>query len=185
MKPILKLVVLLLLTQTTTAQSLDYISVKKKNGRTVKNVYAGSTVLLQTVQGTYWQGPVESIRNDSLYLTIYDVRTYATVWGTRMRDTISRYILGLHYNEIARIHLNKRLSFVERTGGTLLMLGGGGYFAVNVLNGAFFNEPITEKKNLTKLGIAVGTFGLGYLMNKLFSTDGFSKKKHQIVYVDL
>lgn len=185
MKPLLKLVVILLLAQTTTAQSLDYLSVRKKNGRVLKNIYAGGSILMQTKDGSYLQGPVEAIRNDSLYVMLYDVRVYATIWGSRVRDTVSRTLIGVNHKDIARIHLSKRSSFAQRATGPLLMLGGGGYFAVNVLNGAFFNQPITDKRNLKTLGIAAGAFGLGYLIQKLFSTDGFSKKKHQIVYVDL
>lgn len=185
MKPTLKLIALLLLAQSTTAQSLDYISIRKKNGRVVKNVYTSSNVLLQTTDGNYWQGPVEAIRHDSIFLKIYDIRMYPTIWGSQMRDTVSRYLLGLHYQDISRIHLNKRSSFVQRSGGPLLMLGGAGYFAVNVLNGTFFNQPILDKRNLKTLGIAAGVFGVGYLIQKLFAGDGFSKKNHRIVYVDL
>lgn len=75
--------------------------------------------------------------------------------------------------------------FFQRSAGPLLMLGGGAYLAVNVLNGAFYELPITDRKNLRRIGAAVGAFGLGYLLKKLFASDGFSKKGDKIVYVDL
>lgn len=185
MKSILKLGLLLLLAQNLSAQSLDYISIRKKNNRVVKNIYSGSQVLLQTTDNSYLHGPVEAIRHDSLYVRIFDVRTYATVWGTRVKDTISNTLIGLHKTDIKRVHLGKRTSFLQRTGGPLLMLGGAGYTALNLLNGAFLNEPIADKQNRKRLGIAAGLFGVGFLLQKLFATDGFSKESHRLVYVDL
>lgn len=184
MKPLLLLLFSCTI-QTTFSQSLDYISIRKKNGRVVKNIYTGSNVLLQTVDGSYLQGPVNLVRNDSLFLTIYDIRLYPTMWGSIVRDTIAKILIGIHHKDIKRVHLNKRTTFVQRTAGPLLMLGGAGYLAVNVLNGAVFDLPITDSRNVKRLSIAAGMFGIGYLIQKLFASDGFSKKKHQILYVDL
>lgn len=167
------------------AQSLDYISVRKKNGRVVKNFYSGSTILLETHGGGYFQGPISAIRNDSLFVTIYDVRLFPTTFGSYIKDTISIVVMGFATREIKRIQLNQKSSFIQRTGAPLLMLGGAGFFAVNVLNGAFFNRSVTDPENLRNLGISVGAFGLGYLIRKLFSNDGFTKSSHRIMYVDL
>ncbi|HEX8314621.1 MAG TPA: hypothetical protein VF609_06505 [Flavisolibacter sp.] len=185
MKPLLLSFLLSLFIQNSFAQSLDYISIRKKNGRVIKNIYNGSHVLLQTVDGSYLQGPVNAIRNDSIFLTIYDIRLYQTIWGSIIRDTITSTLVGMHYKDIGRVHLNRRTTFVQRSMGPLLMLGGAGYLAVNVLNGALFDIPIADKQNLKRLGTAAGLFGIGYLIQKLFSSDGFSKKKHQVLYVDL
>lgn len=65
------------------------------------------------------------------------------------------------------------------------MLGGGGYLALNLLNGAVFRLPITDKKNLRTLGISGSALGVGYLLSKLLSSDGFTKKKHAVKYIDL
>jgi hypothetical protein len=184
MKPLL-LFCLLALAHTVFAQSLDYISIRKNNGRSLKNFYTGSTILFQTVDGSYLHGPIKAIRNDSVYITIYDVRYYPTIFGTTIKDTIAVYDAGVHCKEIKRIQINRRQSFLQRRAGPLLMLGGGGYFATNILNGAFFNQPVTGKDNLRRASTAAGAFGLGYLINKLFSSDGFSKKGHRIEYVDL
>ena len=171
--------------QTVFSQSLDYISVRKKNGRVIKNFYAGSPILLQLVDGSYLKVPIQAVRNDSLFVTLYDIRRFPTVFGSYVTDTIAVTILGLHHKEIKRIHLNKKKTFAERSLGPLLMLGGGGYVALNLLNGTIFRLPITDKKNLRTLGIAGGAFGLGYLFTKLFASDGFSKNKHEIRYIDL
>jgi hypothetical protein len=176
---------LFLFLQNATAQSLDYLSVRKKNGRVVKNVYAGSKVLLQTTNGAYLEGPVQTIRNDSIYITLYDVRLYRTQIGSVIRDTVTTSVLSVHYKDVSRVYLNKRSGSFQRTAGPLLMIGGAGFLTLNILNGALFNLPVTDSENLKTLGVAAGAFGLGYILQKLFASDGFSKKKHQLVYVDL
>lgn len=184
MKPPL-LILLILLVRSASAQSLDYISIRKQSGRAVNNIYAGSNVLVQLQNGQYLQGPVKTVKNDSLFVTLYDIRYYSTPWGTYVRDTITTTTAGVHYKDIKRVKLAHRRGFFQRASGPLLMIGGAGYLTLNVLNGALFDLPITDKKNVQRLGTAAGAFGLGFLLNKLFASDGFSKKKHQIVYVDL
>jgi hypothetical protein len=44
---------------------------------------------------------------------------------------------------------------------------------------------VTDRKNVKRISIAAGAFGLGLLFRKLFSSDGFTRKGHRIVYVDL
>jgi len=171
--------------QTVYSQSLDYISVRKKNGRVIKNFYAGSPIVLQLLDGSYLQGPIQAIRNDSLFVTLYDIRRFPTTFGSYITDTVSISLIGLHYNDIQRVQLVKKQSFAERSLGPLLMLGGGGYMALNLLNGAVFDLSITDKRNLRTLGISGGAFGLGFLFTKLFASDGFSKKRHRIQYIDL
>lgn len=184
MKPLLLFCALALL-QHSYAQSLDYISVRKKNGRVLKNFYTGSNILLQTTDGSYLEGPVEAVRNDSVFVKLYDIRRFPTIWGTYTIDTISTTVAGIRSEEIKRIHLNRRKSFFQRDVPPLLMIGGAGYLALNLLNGGLYNQSITDSKNIRRLETAAGAFGLGFLLNKLFSSDGFSKKSHRIIYVDL
>lgn len=184
MKPVV-IILLLFFSNSAAAQSLDYISVRKKNGQVIKNFYTGSAIVLQLTDGSYLQGPVQTIRNDSVYVMVYDIRLFATNWGTSVRDTIAATRVGIWHSDIGRIFLNRRRGFFERNTGPLLMIGGAGYLGLNLLNGAFYNQPTGNRKNLRKLGTAAGAFGLGYLLKKLFASDGFSKKSHQIVLVDL
>lgn len=184
MKPLL-LVFSFIYASIVSGQSLDYISVRKQNGQVIKNFYTGSNILLQLTNGSYLAGPVQAIRNDSVFVTIFDVRYYPTTWGTYVRDTIATIIAGMPFSEIRRVQLNRRRTFFQRSTGPLLMLGGGGYLVVNLLNGAFYDYPITDARNVRRISIAAGAAGLGYLFTRLFASDGFSKKKHQLVYVNL
>src|SRR5215218_2915444 len=185
MKPLLLLFCFLIALQNLSAQSPDYIAVRKKNGRTIKNFYAGSQILFQTNNGSYVQGPIKMIRNDTIFILLYDIRSFATNFGTLVRDTISVQTLAVNYKEIKRIGLSIRRNFLQRTVSPLLMIGGAGYFTLNLLNGTFFSSSVTSEEKLRTAGIAAGLFGIGYLINRLFSSDGFSKAKHKIVYVDL
>jgi hypothetical protein len=117
-----------------------------------------------------------------VYVTLYDIRYYPTPWGTYVKDTISTTNIGVPYKDIARIHLYKRQDFIKRKSGPILIIGGLGYIVLNVINGGLSGE---DSGNTKRLGIAAGAAGLGFLLKKLFLTDGFSKKKQQIVYVDL
>jgi hypothetical protein len=169
----------------TQAQSPDYISVRKKTGRVVKNFYTGSRITVQTKDGGYWEGPISAIRNDSIFLTIYDIRFYPTVFGTRMRDTAAVLPLGLSYNDLARVYLSVRQSFWQRSLPSLMMVGGAGYLSLNVLNGALFSLPLTDEKNLRKIGISAGALAAGFFLSKLFHSDGFSTSRHRLLYVKL
>jgi hypothetical protein len=176
---------LFLLSNFVASPSPDYISVRKKNGQAVKNFYTGSHIILQLKDRSYLAGPILDVRKDSVYVTLYDIRRYPTTWGTYVNDTISKTVAGLHYKEIWRISIHKRQDFIKRKSGPILMIGSAGYLILNILNGAFFDLPITDAKNVGKIGTALGAFGVGFLFSKLFTRDGFSNKKHKIVYVDL
>ena len=184
MKPLL-LVCLFFTCQYCFAQSLDYISVRKKNGTVIKNFFSGADIVLQTTYGSYLQGPIKTIRNDTVFVTIYDIRYLPTVFGTYVKDTISTAIVGVAKDEIARVLIQKRRNFLQRTIAPMAVIGGAGYFTLNLLNGTFFDKSVSANHKLKVLGISVGTFGVGYLIQKLFSSDGFSKKTHRIIYVDL
>lgn len=184
MKPLLVLF-LLCLSVLGAAQKLDYLSVRKSNGRVIKNFYAGSEIVLQTTENAYLQGPIRAVLHDTVFVTLYDVRMMPTVFGSFVRDTIAVSEAAVFYKDVKRIYLARRRNFWQRNAGSLLMIGGAGYVAVNVLNGAFYNQPLTDKRNTKILGLSVGAFGLGVLLKKVFASDGFTKKTHRIVYVNL
>ena len=185
MKPLLLILSFLFLHQAASAQSADYLSIRKKSGRVVKNFYAGGYIELITVDNSYIAGPIQAVRNDSLFVTIYDVRSSRTVWGSILRDTVTVQTVSLHNKDIKRIQLESESSAFQRLVPPIMMIGGAGYATLNVVNGVILNQSISGNRNLRRLGTAVGIFGLGFLLNKLFASDGFTKAKHRIVYVDL
>ena len=133
----------------------------------------------------YIEGTIQNIRNDSLFIMVYDIRTVLTRLGVTVVDTVSRHVEGFHYSDIERIKVYNYRRFVRGKVDKLLMIGGAGYFGLNLVNGAYLQEPLTSRQNLQSLGISIGAFGLGWVIKKFFPVNRFSRRKHKIVYIKL
>lgn len=125
------------------------------------------------------------LQHDTVYVTIYDVRYLATTYGGFLRDTVTTSIVPVYYKDIKRIQLAVRRNFLQRSGPALLMLGGGGYLFLNVLNGALYNQSVSGGERVRRAGIGAGLLSIGYALKKLFRGDGFSKPSQPIRYVNL
>lgn len=167
------------------SQVSDIISVKKKNGRTIKSFYEGSPILFQEQDGEYIGGPIEKIHHDSIYIRMYTVQKAPSPFGTYIFDTLNTYLVKTNYKDIRRISVYKGHGSLRQKLGLLMMIGGAGYAALNILNGSFFNLPVTDKKNLKTLGISAAVFGAGFINNKLFAANSFSRKRDKIAYIGL
>ena len=185
MSKLLVTVSFLFLLLQAVAQVSDIISVRKKNGSILRTFFAGSPILFQTKDKAYIEGTIQYMRNDSIFLTVYDIRSALTHLGVTMSDTITRYTVGVHYKDILRIKVFRYRRFVRGKVDKLLMFGGAGYFGLNIVNGAYFSRPITEKQNLQALGISAGAFGAGWLIKRFFPVNRFSRKRHKIIYVSM
>ena len=181
----LLLLLFLFLSVNALAQFSDMISVRKKNGSNIKTFYAGSPIVLQTTTGAYVEGRISDIRHDSIFIATYDIRTVMSQLGVWVVDTVAKYELGLHYTEIERIKVFTYHRFLRGKIDKLLTIGGAGYFALNVLNHATHGQSLTGAGNGKSLAISAGAFGLGFVINKLFGVNHFSRKKHKIVYVHI
>ena len=170
---------------TASSQVSDFISVRKKNGRTIKSFFPGSPIIAETFYGSYLDGWVEAIRSDSVFIKIYDVRYYGTPYGGTIIDTIRNYIVPIYHEEIKSIQVFERRKQFPSKISKLLLIGGSGYFLLNLANGAYLNESVSDKKNLRSLGISLGSVGAGLLLNRLFKPNNFSEGKHRIVYVKM
>ena len=164
------------------AQVSDIISVRKKNGRTIKSFVAGVPIELHTQNGTFVKGPIKAIRNDSLFVTVYVIRIVPTYMCVTVVDTAAVYLTGMHHRDIKNIRVFRRPRFLRGKIDRLLIIGGAGYFGLNVLNG-LGQGSLTEKENVQRLGIALGAAGLGFVIKKFFPVDRFSRKRHPIVYI--
>ena len=168
-----------------TSQVSDFISVRKKSGRTIRSFFPGSPIVAETFYGSYLDGWVEDIRNDSVFIKIYDVRYYGTPYGGTIIDTIRNYVVPIYHKEIKSIKVYQRRKSAPAKIAKLLVIGGAGYFLLNLANGAYLNESITEKKNIRSLGISLGSLGAGLLLNRFFKPNNFSEKKHRIIYIKM
>lgn len=166
-------------------QLSDMISVKKKNGRIIKTFTAGMPIVFETNTGYTASGVINVIKNDTLYLTIHNVQFFPTTLGVTSFDTVATYIDPFAFNDIARIRIFKKRGFISGLG-KVIMIGSAGYFALNLVNGNYLKMPFSDDKNLRTLAIAGGSFGAGFLLNKYFKADDFTRsKKHQVTYIKL
>lgn len=167
------------------AQVSDFISVRKANGRTVKTYMTGMPVIFETNSGTAVNGWITAIRNDSVFVQEYVVRRVINNWGLFQLDTLGSITQPVHYKSIARIKVFKKRRFIRGKIDKLLILGGTGYFVLNLANGAYLGQPITSKENLRRLGISLGAVGAGLLIQKFFPINNYTTRRHHIVYVNM
>lgn len=167
------------------SQLSDMISVKKKNGRIIKTFVAGSFINFETTNNSFAEGYINIVRDDSLFLTTYDIRAVPTRWGFTVVDTIAQYRSEFGIGEISRIQVKKRQGFVRGALDNTLMLGGAGYFLLNIANSDYLSAPLDSRKSLQTLGISAGAFGAGFLLKKKLKDGRYTLKRHRIVYVRL
>ncbi|MDI3320141.1 hypothetical protein [Pinibacter soli] len=160
-------------TMMASAQS-DFIVVKKRNNRTVKTFMPGSTITITTFQDYVLTGPVDTIRDDSIFVRMYNIRVMPTQFGTTIIDTAGSNVRGVNYKDIQKIDVGKKESFVFIKNGTLFMIGGLGYIALHLINGAYLHES----PNGASIAIAGGVAAAGFIMNRIYH----SRKKHGKLY---
>jgi len=175
MKVFLFITLLLIADEAAFSQASDFIAVKKHNNRTVKTFFPGVSISFQTPYKRQVSGMITDIRNDSIFVKEWDVRVVPTTMGVTVLDTAGVYITGFHYKEIEKVEVSDRMKFQQVSLGRILIIGGIGYTVLNIVNGSYLHESITDSKNLKTLGIAAGAVGTGLLVNYL--------KRHQRNYI--
>lgn len=181
MRLLLLCIVLMTVSANCFSQASDFIVVKKRNNRTLKTYFPGSVIALQTVYGNYLGGIVQAIRHDSVFIKEYDIRVVPNQWGVSSVDTLGSYVVALHYKDIEIVVKKQRQSFVYIRNGDLLMIGGLGYIALNIFNGNYLKQSITDLDNRKSFAIALGVVGAGYLMNRLYKYK--NGKRYRVEYV--
>ncbi|MEO6315667.1 MAG: hypothetical protein ABIU63_16670 [Chitinophagaceae bacterium] len=163
------------------SQASDFITVKKRNNRTIKSFFPGVYIAFQTFDKRYAAGIISAIRNDSVFVTAWDIRPMYTSLGIPMADTVGTYTSGFHFKEIQTVDVSNKMKLQQLTPGRILIIGGAGYALLNLINGAYLHESITSSKNLKSLGIAAGAVGTGMLTNYLLR----KSKKYRVEYVHM
>ncbi|MFZ1527762.1 MAG: hypothetical protein WAT19_03365 [Ferruginibacter sp.] len=163
----------------------DIISVKRKNGRHIKTFFAGAPIIFIHKNGRMQDGTIIAIQNDSVYVKSQQVIYFKNELGFNMVDTLHTYIVPTHYKDIRSIKVFTYHRFLRGKIGRLLMVGGAGYILTNVVNGSYLHQPFSDPENLQSLGVAAGAFGLGFIIQRFFGVNKFSRRSHQIVYTKL
>jgi len=177
---------LFLFNYSSAQQPSDFILIKKRNGRVLQFFAKGYSINYITNFESQVSGPILVIRNDSIYVRMYDIRPIVNSLGIQYLDTIGSSIVGNSIHDINRIQVYKRKNFLITKIEQLSIIGGAAYFALNIFNGAYLNDPITSSVNLRRLGISVGAFAIGFFIKKIFRVENFySSRKDRIEYVHM
>ncbi len=160
------------------AQSSDFIIVKKKN-KTVRNIFAGSNIEFVTTNGAYRNAFINAIQNDSIYLQEFVTQRIPTTFGTYIIDTVGSFRYIYHYNEIGSFGPKKQKGFNVSGSGAALMGGGA---LLTIASGVSYLAD-KDKFSPGLLAAAVGLGGLGYLMNKSAGKAMVVGKKYRLQYM--
>ena len=125
---------------------------------------------------------IDRIQNDSLFLKQYDVKMVPNYFGTYAPDTVAVYDLNFSVKNIGGFPAKPR-KFAFLTNGTLLMVGGGAYLLVNMVNTIKEGYPPFGKDNLPNIIGGVSAVAAGYLLSKTQVTEYSIGKKYKLKYL--
>jgi len=163
----------------------DYLLMKKPNGRHMGSYFKGSPISFYLPNGVGIDGWIEDVRDDSVFVKQWNIQTFMTSLGTTRVDTVGFYIHKLRYTDIASIIPKRKEGFRYVKNGSIFMIGGIGYAALNLINGAYLKEPLTDSRNLTSLGIALGVAGGGFILNRVHRHKVRTGKQYIIQYIKM
>jgi hypothetical protein len=168
---------------STEAQPSD-ILILKKNNRTLQTFFPGNEIIFNTSSG-YYNGFIQSINHDSLFLVQYDVRQIPTSLGVYVMDTLATYHFAINYKQITSFGKNRNKKFNwSASGGTLL---GGGILLTTVGLGTWLftksNTPYHASPYLVGGAALLG--GIGYLLVKSNSKGLALGKKYSLEYIQV
>lgn len=175
------------------SQIHDFLSLKKRNGRTVQNFYTGSKISFMS-HGNFYEGLIDKIQHDSVYLRMFHVNVLQTNWGTAIYDTVSRFEMPFYYKDI-------RITYKDINGLKLsnayvqyrflywiakrAWIGAAGYIVLNVFNSAYLKDKLTSNRNLTSVGIALGTFATAFYLDRKLNPRKYSPRGYRLTYVKM
>lgn len=163
------------------SQPTDFLVVKKDQ-RTIKNFFSGSHIGLETGGGKYY-GLITAVKQDSLFLNQYDIRSVITGMGFYVVDTVATYRLSFNYKQILKIEKPKRKGFNwAASGGSLL--GGGVLLTALGLGTWIFTKPgSSSHASVAFVAGSAALAGIGYLLVRSNGSYYSIGKKYQLEYV--
>lgn len=179
------LVVVLYLPFMAMGQVSDIISVQKKNGKIVKNFGAGSPIALLTDNGEEVSGVVKEIRDDSVFVYVYDIRQFVGMTGLASVDTLQTYVEPVHYRNVRSIQVYRHRGYARGLLASVLKVGGIGYLVLNVVNGLYQHQRFDDPRFVTTLSLSAAAAATGWAISKYYRSNQYSRKRHRIVYINL
>ena len=154
--------------------------VLKKGNKTVSRYYPGSPMFFYTTESMPVTGVVDRITPDSIYLYQYQIRRIQRADGAAIFDTTGRYPLSFSIANIGSFPAGRQRGKNILTDGTLLMIGGGGYLVVNMINTTRLGDPPFGEENLPNILMAAGAVVAGFIMKKSWPSRWYIGKKYKL-----
>ena len=175
----LPLILIIFFTTHAFAQRSDVIVLKKRN-KTIDRFYSGKDIDFTTTSGAYVNANIQGIREDTLFLREFIVRTTPTQLGVYILDTVGVYNLQYHYNEIKVI--GKSSKGFNVSGSAASLMGGG--LLLMLASGVVY---LVDKENFSPalLIASASLAGIGFLMAKTSGKGMEIGKKYHLVYLNL
>ncbi len=151
----------------------------KKNNKTVQRYYPGRTISFFTTDKMPVNGRLDSLVRDSLFLTYFQLVRVPTPWGTFRMDTAGRYPIAFSLANVGSLP-RKRNRWFEG----VLMTGGIGYTALNMVNTVREKDPPFGKDNIANIIGGLGTAAAGYGIAKLKKSNYILGKTYRLSVVE-
>lgn len=151
----------------------------KKNNKTVQRYYPGRTISFFTTDKMPVNGRLDSLVRDSLFLTYFQLVRVPTPWGTFRMDTAGRYPIAFSMANVGALP-RKRNRWFEG----VLMTGGLGYTALNLVNTVREKDPPFGKDNIANIIGGLGTAAVGYTIAKLKKSSYTLGKTYRLSVVE-
>lgn len=172
-------IILIFFSGQTFAQHADFIMLKKNN-KTIKRYFAGTEIEFTTTTGVSINAHIEDIKNDTLFLKQYVVKTVPTQLGVFVLDTVTTYYYKYHYKQIHSIGKSRKGFNVSASAATLM----GGGALLTLASGIVF--LVDREKFSPGLLIASASLAtVGYIMAKTSGKGMIIGRKYQLVYLGL
>ncbi len=172
--------IVLIFSLDSTAQSADFILLKKKD-KTIKSFYSGTNIEFVTKNGVYKNGTVSKIENDTLFIQEFLVSRRMTNLGVYIIDTAGSFHFSYHYNDIKSIGKEKNNFDMRASGSSLL----GGGILLTLLSGVVY---LTDRQRfspeLLAASVTLGTMGF-FMSTKKDNGIVIGKKKYHLEYIKI
>jgi hypothetical protein len=161
----------------------DFI-VFKKGYKTIENFVSGDYIHFETKSKQWHTARIQSIKSDSLYLLPYVFVQTIDYWGLPHTDTSWTFRITVSYKDIYAFPKQKE-SFSYIRNGFVLQAGSAGYAGLNVINTLEDKQPLFDKQNGKRLGIAAAIFSLGEILHLTYKPYTIIGKKYSLEYVKM
>ena len=181
MKTLIISIICFLLLSSGEAQPSDILILKKRS-HPLQTFFPGSEIAFNTSNG-YYNGFIQSIQRDSLFLLQYDIRQIPTTLGIYILDTVATYHFAVNYKQITGFGKTGYKKFDWSASGGALA-GGGVLITVVGLGTWLFTKPNTRYYASPYLvGGAALLAGIGYLLARSNGKGMEIGKKYSLQYL--